>query len=134
MRGRRGARGPRGVGYRGGEGPRRLGGSGGAQAGGEVAGEDVGDGGGGGGHGRLNLSGPRPLPHRLHAIPACISQMSTSESSTATRSCPPTPVRRTASPSASVPAPSRRSEENTSELQSLMRTSYAVFCLKTTKV
>src|SRR3546814_7017781 len=28
-----------------------------------------------------------------------------------------------------VPAP-RRSEEHTSELQSLMRTSYAVFCLK----
>src|SRR3546814_2207200 len=27
----------------------------------------------------------------------------------------------------------RRSEEHTSELQSLMRTSYAVFCLKTTK-
>src|SRR3546814_6555393 len=28
----------------------------------------------------------------------------------------------------------RRSEEHTSELQSLMRTSYAVFCLKTTKI
>src|SRR3546814_6376563 len=27
----------------------------------------------------------------------------------------------------------KRSEEHTSELQSLMRTSYAVFCLKTTK-
>src|SRR3546814_5193582 len=27
-------------------------------------------------------------------------------------------------------APARRSEEHTSELQSLMRTSYAVFCLK----
>src|SRR3546814_4022608 len=35
--------------------------------------------------------------------------------------------------SASIPFPSRlgkRSEEHTSELQSLMRTSYAVFCLK----
>src|SRR3546814_2166470 len=31
---------------------------------------------------------------------------------------------------ASVPKPSRRSEEHTSELQSLMRISYAVFCLK----
>src|SRR3546814_5688137 len=31
-----------------------------------------------------------------------------------------------------LPAPrARRSEEHTSELQSLMRTSYAVFCLKT---
>src|SRR3546814_6552420 len=28
----------------------------------------------------------------------------------------------------------RRSEEHTSELQSLMRTSYAVFCLKTKKI
>src|SRR3546814_1611768 len=28
----------------------------------------------------------------------------------------------------------RRSEEHTSELQSLMRTSYAVFCLKKTKI
>src|SRR3546814_3838325 len=34
-------------------------------------------------------------------------------------------------PSASVPAsPPARSEEHTSELQSLMRISYAVFCLK----
>src|SRR3546814_5012659 len=30
----------------------------------------------------------------------------------------------------SLPMPSRRSEEHTSELQSLMRISYAVFCLK----
>src|SRR3546814_2028980 len=30
------------------------------------------------------------------------------------------------------PAPRRRSEEHTSELQSLMRISYAVFCLKKT--
>src|SRR3546814_8757967 len=29
-----------------------------------------------------------------------------------------------------APAPARRSEEHTSELQSLMRISYAVFCLK----
>src|SRR3546814_10373945 len=32
-----------------------------------------------------------------------------------------------------VPVERRRSEEHTSELQSLMRTSYAVFCLKKTK-
>src|SRR3546814_9768791 len=31
------------------------------------------------------------------------------------------------------PPPEGRSEEHTSELQSLMRTSYAVFCLKTKK-
>src|SRR3546814_4184408 len=32
-----------------------------------------------------------------------------------------------------LPAPPRRSEEHTSELQSLMRISYAVFCLKKKK-
>src|SRR3546814_6893783 len=32
-----------------------------------------------------------------------------------------------------VERPARRSEEHTSELQSLMRTSYAVFCLKKKK-
>src|SRR3546814_3989370 len=40
----------------------------------------------------------------------------------------------TLSPSArTFPAESRRSEEHTSELQSLMRISYAVFCLKKKK-
>src|SRR3546814_17657834 len=34
---------------------------------------------------------------------------------------------------ARVPSPSARSEEHTSELQSLMRISYAVFCLKKKK-
>src|SRR3546814_10694287 len=33
-----------------------------------------------------------------------------------------------------TPAPPRRSEEHTSELQSLMRISYAVFCLKKKKL
>src|SRR3546814_7551824 len=33
-----------------------------------------------------------------------------------------------------APAPARRSEEHTSELQSLMRISYAVFCLKKKKL
>src|SRR3546814_14142299 len=32
-----------------------------------------------------------------------------------------------------IPTPRRRSEEHTSELQSLMRISYAVFCLKKKK-
>src|SRR3546814_4690887 len=35
---------------------------------------------------------------------------------------------------ASQPTMSRRSEEHTSELQSLMRISYAVFCLKKKKI
>src|SRR3546814_7466070 len=37
------------------------------------------------------------------------------------------------SPSSASPAPLWRSEEHTSELQSLMRISYAVFCLKKKK-
>src|SRR3546814_5914597 len=39
----------------------------------------------------------------------------------------------TGGPSAIAKAGARRSEEHTSELQSLMRNSYAVFCLKTKK-
>src|SRR3546814_5778211 len=38
-----------------------------------------------------------------------------------------------AGPSTAAPAPKARSEEHTSELQSLMRISYAVFCLKKKK-
>src|SRR3546814_10238598 len=41
-------------------------------------------------------------------------------------------VRTTAAPAPARAAPMARSEEHTSELQSLMRLSYAVFCLKTT--
>src|SRR3546814_2819692 len=55
---------------------------------------------------------PKPPPIRRCSLPAC-------------RASPPT--RR-------PPAPAtRRSEEHTSELQSLMRSSYAVFCLKKKK-
>src|SRR3546814_3114232 len=36
-------------------------------------------------------------------------------------------------PTSPVPKPTNRSEEHTSELQSLMRISYAVFCLKKKK-
>src|SRR3546814_3205686 len=39
----------------------------------------------------------------------------------------------TGQPRISVSAPATRSEEHTSELQSLMRISYAVFCLKKKK-
>src|SRR3546814_4800102 len=52
-----------------------------------------------------------------------------------TCSRPPRPVARpAASPRpAARPSPDHRSEEHTSELQSLMRISYAVFCLKKKK-
>src|SRR3546814_6977652 len=53
---------------------------------------------------RPRHSRPFAIPHR-YAIPP---------------SAPPPPT----------PAPGQRSEEHTSELQSLMRISYAVFCLK----
>src|SRR3546814_3883801 len=43
---------------------------------------------------------------------------------------PTTWVKKTAEPVMKVPSPTARSEEHTSELQSLMRISYAVFCLK----
>src|SRR3546814_6705684 len=57
-----------------------------------------------------------------------------------TPSAPPAPWRRCASRRASATAPKpagqapARSEEHTSELQSLMRISYAVFCLKKKKI
>src|SRR3546814_2388864 len=40
------------------------------------------------------------------------------------------PPARKPAPEAEAPKPAARSEEHTSELQSLMRISYAVFCLK----
>src|SRR3546814_16008985 len=51
--------------------------------------------------------------------------------STLAHSCPSPPTAPTAPPSPSkVSSSPGRSEEHTSELQSLMRISYAVFCLK----
>src|SRR3546814_10888466 len=48
--------------------------------------------------------------------------------------CPPSGSRRpTVPPARASSAPPTRSEEHTSELQSLMRISYAVFCLKKKK-
>src|SRR3546814_5681590 len=46
---------------------------------------------------------------------------------------PATTATRTTRPFAAAPAQMVRSEEHTSELQSLMRISYAVFCLKKKK-
>src|SRR3546814_3173090 len=45
----------------------------------------------------------------------------------------PAPRHRLSGPGTAVVRPSPRSEEHTSELQSLMRISYAVFCLKKKK-
>src|SRR3546814_2148213 len=62
-----------------------------------------------------------------------MSGISTASSLSSIRAC--TPLGSASPPSASATSVSRdtRSEEHTSELQSLMRISYAVFCLKKKK-
>src|SRR3546814_1379510 len=66
----------------------------------------------------------------LAVAPALGSAQGTAESGAATSGVIPTVVT-SVGELATVPAPSlTRSEEHTSELQSLMRISYAVFCLK----
>src|SRR3546814_9222775 len=62
--------------------------------------------------------------------------LSTSPNTFAPCTCPDAPVRsplRALSPMPARQVPKTRSEEHTSELQSLMRISYAVFCLKKKK-
>src|SRR3546814_1816046 len=79
--------------------------------------------------------------HRnLHVLTHCFPTRRSSDlrrrrPSPASRCCAPTPpaARRRSSEARSLgttPHSSHRSEEHTSELQSLMRISYAVFCLK----
>src|SRR3546814_7290754 len=69
---------------------------------------------------RPDFAGAPPTPRRagirITALPA------------ARRTLPPTPPR--GRPADANRPPAARSEEHTSELQSLMRISYAVFCLK----
>src|SRR3546814_4493853 len=81
---------------------------------------------------------PRPARQAANATERCVDSHRPSMAAARPRS---SPSRR--SPQQSPPAPSqsrrggartsRRSEEHTSELQSLMRISYAVFCLKKKK-
>src|SRR3546814_2202042 len=83
------------------------------------------------------------LDARKTAPPVAPAVKRTAESAT-TKPTPPPAAKRstpalkpaatkppTAKPSTPTPKPAVRSEEHTSELQSLMRISYAVFCLKT---
>src|SRR3546814_9396625 len=72
---------------------------------------------------RLAVSFPIPhshflLPHHTQPVVARL---------------PSTPIGALPCEPSWLPAPSPRSEEHTSELQSLMRISYAVFCLKKKK-
>src|SRR3546814_16502102 len=63
-------------------------------------------------------------PPRLPAPVSCRKPIAPVGSRRRRGTCPPAPLRLTG------PRPAGRSEEHTSELQSLMRISYAVFCLK----
>src|SRR3546814_6712476 len=71
----------------------------------------------------------RSTSAKTGVAPAATTQLADAKklrAGTITSSPGPTPSARSANSRASVP----RSEEHTSELQSLMRISYAVFCLK----
>src|SRR3546814_4464683 len=65
-------------------------------------------------------SPPVNTTKRCSAAPAQATSMASASASAELKRPPPTP---------SMPTKSVRSEEHTSELQSLMRISYAVFCL-----
>src|SRR3546814_5678972 len=67
----------------------------------------------------------------LHRNPKTKSLTFSEDISHGLRDALPDPRRYRLKLTMSVPANSRRSEEHTSELQSLMRNSYAVFCLTT---
>src|SRR3546814_10754846 len=74
------------------------------------------------------------LPAPLGPMSAWIRPLATARSTSCTARMPP---KRFSTPATSSTGPwgagGRRSEEHTSELQSLMRISYAVFCLKKKK-
>src|SRR3546814_10480331 len=72
-----------------------------------------------------------PVQWRCSGRPACHAELRYTASSW--RSPPSTCHRRCGHCHRAGPSPSR-SEEHTSELQSLMRISYAVFCLKKKKI
>src|SRR3546814_3929528 len=72
---------------------------------------------------------------RAHGTHECLSRQRLVEvrSTVGTQRVPPRSGATKGAPRAAVPPPFIRSEEHTSELQSLMRISYAVFCLKKKK-
>src|SRR3546814_4112353 len=78
----------------------------------------------------------RPFPARRHRPPSAADDRRAPLPAGRERGCPScnrSPAHGRPSPAAGppYPPPRRRSEEHTSELQSLMRISYAVICLKT---
>src|SRR3546814_1947570 len=83
---------------------------------------------------RIVVTGPIPLPHNPNPLRICAESMpdaarAIGASSAATASLPTEVTGTTQNPQFCL----NRSEEHTSELQSLMRISYAVFCLKKKK-
>src|SRR3546814_4110475 len=78
---------------------------------------------------RISLHATRAVPHR--AAQFTRSTLSVVPSTPTTRTCAPAGT--SAPPLMRHCESSTRSEEHTSELQSLMRISYAVFCLKQKK-
>src|SRR3546814_9786058 len=83
---------------------------------------------GGSGRGRPSLR-PPPTPHAEEPALAGVSKHALAGVSK--HAAPPVPA--DPLPAATERRPRPRSEEHTSELQSLMRISYAVFCLKKKK-
>src|SRR3546814_10593431 len=85
---------------------------------------------------------PRRSEHRRHPCrpgrcARAAQSLGENQPFTAGRCDPPCPLRRRgkdAGPRRDLPVRPARSEEHTSELQSLLRISYAVFCLKKTKI
>src|SRR3546814_5443238 len=71
-------------------------------------------------------------PPTVKAVLAILRRMSSPDRVGNVGARPGEPERAQAGTSPVKPSPARRSEEHTSELQSLMRISYAVFCLKQT--
>src|SRR3546814_9481813 len=86
---------------------------------------------------RCSRSPPPPRPHKRRTRHRAVmtAMRSSSPRPNATQAFRTFPFRSTRRPSrrSSAPMRARRSEEHTSELQSLMRRSYAVFCLKKKK-
>src|SRR3546814_1419983 len=76
---------------------------------------------------------PRPRLPEMEQLALALLRKVGSPGPTPSRSSPPASRRAQFASSAKVQLSTARSEEHTSELQSLMRISYAVFCLKKKK-
>src|SRR3546814_9002561 len=84
--------------------------------------------------GRKRRKGKAPRTSKTRCRSTMMQRDETEKPTSNTWTCGPSAITRRKARRASQPnAGARRSEEHTSELQSLMRISYAVFCLKKKK-